>query len=152
MIHKIVVLDASMQTEHGLAQIDVENSDDQLLHLNELIGTEDCVGDLLQVQQQQKPQYPIIEVEMIENIFHVQQMQQVQELLPQSQLQVQQHSEQIKQTYGKEYLEIAEVNFSRRIMWEQVIQQEILQLEQQSVFPLNVHIATDYEDLPELIN
>ena len=41
-------------------------------------------------------------------------------------------------------------------MWEQAIycsiQQEILQLEQQSVFPLNVHIETDYEDLPELIS
>ena len=65
-------------------------------------GTEDCVGDLLQVQQQQEPQYPMIEVEKIETISNVEQQQDVQ--------QVQQHSEQIKQMYDKVYMEVAEVD------------------------------------------
>ena len=81
-----------------------------------------------------------------------QQMQQVQALLQQSQSQVQQHSEQIKQIYDKVYMEVAEVDRSRRIMWKPVIQQEILQMEQRRLFPLSAHIETDYEDLPELIH
>ena len=49
-------------------------------------------------------------------------------------------------------MDITVDDLSRRIMWEQVIQEEILQLEQQSVFPLNVYEETDYEDLPELVS
>ena len=98
----------------------------------------------------------MIEVEKVETASNVEQsqdvQQQVQALLPQSQPQVHQHSEQIKQMYDKVYMEVAEVNFSRSIMWEPVIQQETLQLEQRSVFPLNVHEETDYEDLPELVS
>ena len=141
MIQKIAVSEASMQTEHGLEQIDIENTDDQLLQFNELNGTEDCIGDLLQVQQQQEPQYPMIEVEKIETISNVEQQQDVQ--------QVQQHSEQIKQMYDKVYMEVAEVDRSRRIMWKPIIQQEMLHMEK---FPLSAHIETDYDDLPELIH
>ena len=36
MIQKVAVSEASMQTEHGLEQIDIENTDDQLLQFNEL--------------------------------------------------------------------------------------------------------------------
>ena len=119
-------------------------SNDQLLQFNELNGTEDCVGDLLQVQLQQEPQYPMIEVEKIETISNVEQQQDVQ--------QVQQHPEQIKQMYDKVYMEVAGVDRSRHIMWKPVIQQEILQMKQRRLFPLSAHIETDYDDLPELIH
>ena len=144
------------KSENEREQIDVKKSDDEMNQIIESVETESYADDLLQVQQQQEPQYQTI-FQQQQDVQQVQPRIQAPQQLPQSQQQQRKSQDSmIKMTdiYKKEdklwQTVISEIE-GRNIKPMEIYTRDELTLGQEQMSPVKVEKADTFRGGTELI-